>query len=358
LKQTTLAVSLGCPSGIGPEVTVLAAASAPPDVRCVLVGDDMVVRRAAHLRNVDPNRFRRVHDADSIETLEARQIGIWQPSTQLQLPSRFGLPDQDAGRGQLAWVNEALAMVQAGIAQAMVTGPVSKHAIATSGAPGAASFLGHTEHLARALHAEEVVMSFVTANITTSLVTTHLPISKVPKAITKQAVSCSTYWLVRLLRALGKARPRVAVASLNPHAGEGGLLGKEEETSIRPGIALVVERLDREGIAAEILGPIGAETAYRKNDAGLFDGVVAMYHDQATIPSKLVGFGDAVNVTLGLPVIRTSVDHGTGYDIAGKVLADPRSMASAIALALKLTRSRKEASLLWRPSGRPSGNRG
>ena len=108
----------------------------------------------------------------------------------------------------------------------------------------------------------------------------------------------------------------------------------------------------------EVSGPYPGDTIFHAAVRGKYDMVVAMYHDQATIPSKLVGFGDAVNVTLGLPVIRTSVDHGTGYDIAGKVLADPRSMASAIALALKLTRSRKEASLLWRPSGRPSGNRG
>jgi 4-hydroxythreonine-4-phosphate dehydrogenase len=233
----------------------------------------------------------------------------------------------------------------------MVTGPVSKHAIATSGAPGSERFRGHTEHLAERLGAAEVVMAFAGETLTTALVTTHLPLSAVPAAVTPEAVATSVYWLSRLLRSLGVRRPRVAVAALNPHAGEGGLLGDEERTRIAPGIALARTRLAGEGIRAEISGPLGAETALRlavrgqrgghPRPPGQFDGVVTMYHDQATIPSKLLGFGEAVNVTLGLPLIRTSVDHGTAYDLAGTGKADPRGMREAIALAVRLSRARR-----------------
>jgi 4-hydroxythreonine-4-phosphate dehydrogenase len=131
-------------------------------------------------------------------------------------------------------------------------------------------------------------------------------------------VAASTFWLARLLAALGARRPRVAVAALNPHAGEGGLLGDEESARITPGLDLARARLDTEGVTAE---------------------VVAMYHDQATIPSKLLGFGEAVNVTLGLPIVRTSVDHGTAYDRAGTGEADARGMREAIALAVRLVRA-------------------
>lgn len=344
MKRVTVAMSVGCPSGIGPEVAVHAAANADAEARCLLVGDEETLRRAARASKIAPARFRVVKSAEEVETIELGELGVWGPSTQLSAPARPGEPDHEAGAAQLAWVNEALALVQNGTAEALVTGPVSKLVIATSGAPGAEGFSGHTEHLAARLGAREVVMAFRAANITTALVTTHLALAEVPAAVTPEAVATSCYWLVRLLQSLGLSTPRVAVAALNPHAGEGGMLGTEEETRIRPGITRAEERLAAEGLAAALVGPIGAETAFRKQAAGAFDGVVAMYHDQATIPCKLVGFGEAVNVTLGLPVIRTSVDHGTGYDIAGTGKADPRGMESALSLALTLAKARARGS--------------
>jgi len=348
VSREAIAVSVGCPSGIGPEVAVRAAANADPEARILLVGDEAIVRRAATLRDVDPARLRVVSSAAEASALSVGEIGLWGPSTQLSSPSKFGQPDREAGAAQLAWVNEALALVEAGIARALVTGPVSKAAIATSGAPGSAGFFGHTEHLAARLGAAEVVMAFRAANITTALVTTHLRLADVPSAVTPAAVATSCYWLARLLIAIGQTTPRVTVAALNPHAGEDGLLGDEERTRIDPGMVLARERLAREGFSAEITGPVGAETAFRKHAAGASDGVVAMYHDQATIPCKLVGFGEAVNVTLGLSVIRTSVDHGTGYDIAGTGAADPRGMESALELALRLARVSGRAALASR----------
>lgn len=186
-------------------------------------------------------------------------------------------------------------------------------------------------------------MAFWADGLTTSLVTTHLPLAKVPRAITAEGVARATYWTGRLLVDLrrGRRAPRLAVAALNPHAGENGLLGHEETRVIAPGIALARKRLARAGVVVELEGPVPAESAFRLAKGGRFDGVVAMYHDQATIPMKLLGFGEAVNVSLGLPIVRTSVDHGTGYDRAGKGTADPRGMEEALALAVRLVAARR-----------------
>lgn len=339
MKTPTIAVSLGCPSGVGPEVAVAGAAKIE-DARCLLVGDLAVVHRAAELRRVAARRIVPVSDARALRKLPAGAIGVWTASTQMPALPDFGKPDAAAGAAQLAWIDEATDLVRSGVAAALVTGPVSKHAVAKSGAPGSAHFLGHTEHLAARLGAEEVVMAFASQDLVTALVTTHLPLAKVPLAITPEAVATTTYWLARLLRSLGKKRPHVAVAALNPHAGEGGLLGDEETTRIGPGIALAQERLASDGVAARIVGPVGAETAIRLAAKGEYDGVVTMYHDQATIPSKLLGFGEAVNVTLALPIVRTSVDHGTAYDRAGTGKADARGMREAIGLSVRLVAGR------------------
>jgi 4-hydroxythreonine-4-phosphate dehydrogenase len=162
-----------------------------------------------------------------------------------------------------------------------------------------------------------------------------LPISKVPRALTPERVARSTVALGELLACMHSGRPKIAICSLNPHAGESELLGCEEATAIVPGIELARQRLGRK---IELVGPLGAETAYRKANTGVYAGVVAMYHDQATIPMKLIAFGDAVNVTWGLSIVRTSVDHGTGYDIAWTGKANPKGMHSAIDLAARLVR--------------------
>ncbi len=247
-----------------------------------------------------------------------------------------GKPNAASGAAQLAYINEAYRLTKAGPRRALVTGPVSKAAIAHSGVPGAAHFLGHTEWLADLDHATLSVMCFAAGPLVTSLVTTHLPISKVPKALTPLGVSDAAVKLAELLLALGKKRPKIAICSLNPHAGESELLGQEERTAIVPGIRAAAKRL---GSRAELLGPIGAETAFRKAAAGIYQGVVAMYHDQATIPMKLVAFGEAVNVTMGLSIVRTSVDHGTAYDIAWTGVADAAGMRSALELGRRLVSS-------------------
>jgi 4-hydroxythreonine-4-phosphate dehydrogenase len=344
MTRARVAVSIGCPCGVGPEVSVVAATRAAghgaPQV--LLVGDEGVVREAAEGRRIAQKRIVRVAGSQDAWRLPKDRIAVWQPTRDLSPRDRRpGRPTAKSGAVQLAWVDAACDLVTQGSADALTTGPVSKAAIVRSGAPGSVGFFGHTEHLQRRLRAREVVMAFWSPGLVTSLVTTHLPLSRVPAAVTPAAVARAAYWLAWLLARLAKRAqrpPRVVVAGLNPHAGEGGLLGREDERRIVPGIARARARLLASHIAATIDGPVPAESAFRLAVGKRWDGVVAMYHDQATIPMKLVEFGEAVNVSLGLPIVRTSVDHGTAYDRAGTWTADVRGMSEALTLAAALAR--------------------
>lgn len=336
MMKARLAVSIGCPSGVGPEVSVAGAAEAARNARVLLVGDHAVLARAAAIVGVAPEQLVRVDDPTRAWKLRGDAIAVHQPTRALAPDEcAFGAPGRAAGAAQLAWIDVAADLAARGDADALVTGPVSKDVIASSGAKGSKAFLGHTEHLARRLHAREVTMAFHTERLTTSLVTTHLPLSDVPRAITAKGVARAVYWTARLVERMQDART-MAVAALNPHAGENGRLGTEEKRVIGPGIALARKRLAEDRVRVAVEGPVPAETAFRLAAAGTYSAVVAMYHDQATIPMKLLGFGEAVNVSLGLPIVRTSVDHGTAYDRAGKGTADPRGMIEAMRLAARL----------------------
>lgn len=336
-------VSVGCPSGVGPEVALLGA-TARTGAGVLLVGDVGGLRAAARGRGIDPACLVRVADPARGFAVGAGRVAVWQPAPSLAARDRTpGRPTRVAGAAQLQWVDAATDLVARGVADALSTGPVSKEAIARSGAPGARGFLGHTEHLQRRLGAREVVMAFWSPRLVTSLVTTHLRLARVPARVTPAAVARATFWLAWLLSRVGVDHPRVVVAALNPHAGEHGLLGDEEPRKLQPGIASARIRLQEAGIAALVDGPVPAESAFRLALARRWDGVVAMYHDQATIPMKVAEFGEAVNVSLGLPIVRTSVDHGTGYDRAGTWTADASGMIAAIRLAARMARTPKEA---------------
>ncbi|MEX2270336.1 MAG: 4-hydroxythreonine-4-phosphate dehydrogenase PdxA [Vicinamibacterales bacterium] len=209
---------------------------------------------------------------------------------------------------------------------AIATGPISKEGFALAGHP----WKGHTDLLAHLTGAPRVAMMFWSPRLRVVLATVHIPLSDVPAALTverlRDAVQLSHLEMPRF----GVAAPRIGVAALNPHAGESGLIGTEEDTVMRPAIAALRE----EGI--DVTGPFPADTLFVRAARGDFDVIVAAYHDQGLIPVKLLGFGSAVNVTLGLPIIRTSVDHGTAYDIAGKNQADEGSLIEAVLLAARL----------------------
>jgi 4-hydroxythreonine-4-phosphate dehydrogenase len=335
-----IVISTGCPAGIGPEISVVAAAAqnkAKGRAPCVLVGDLATLIEAADLVGVKSSLL---VPFDLEREPKRGEIPVVDAGPKLSAKDRKpGKPTKTSGIAQLAYVDVAYDLVKATEGSALVTAPVSKSVIAHSGAEGAEEFLGHTEWLEARDRAPYSVMCFELDRFSTSLVTTHLPIAKVARAITPVKVVRSTVALGELLAKIhvGK-RPKIAVCSLNPHAGESELLGGEEAKSIAPGIELAKKQLGRK---VELFGPIGAETAYRKANLGSYDGVVAMYHDQATIPMKLLAFGDAVNITWGLSIIRTSVDHGTGYDIAWTGKANPKGMKSAIALAERLLETPK-----------------
>jgi 4-hydroxythreonine-4-phosphate dehydrogenase len=234
-----------------------------------------------------------------------------------------------AGRAAYDVIVRAVASARAGEVDAIATAPINKRAFAQAGLP----WKGHTDLLAHLCEAPRVAMLFYSPTLLVVLATVHVPLAQVPSLLTEErlldTISLTFDWMPRV----GIPAPRIAVAGLNPHAGEAGLLGDEDEIVIRPAVMRARDR----GINAS--GPWPADTVFTRAMRGEFDVVVACYHDQGLIPIKVVAFGEAVNVTIGLPIIRTSVDHGTAFDIAGQGVADAGSMIAATLLAAKLARS-------------------
>lgn len=339
-QAVRLAVSIGCPSGVGPEICVAAcSAVAREGIRSILVGDPGALAAAAQLLHVPWSHVPVLRSRTDAAACH-EPLCVLAPIADLAPSERIpGRPCPAGGRAQLAWVDEATDLVLRGIARAVVTGPVSKEAIARSGAPGAESFRGHTEHIAKRAGARVPIMIFVAEDMSVALVTTHLPLSAVAQAITPDKVVEATVRCAETAFRLGKRPARVVVAALNPHAGEHGLIGHEDDDVIRPALDTARSRIASMGIDSVIDGPTPAEAAFRIAFDGGYDGVVAMYHDQGTIPMKVRYFGRAVNVTAGLPLVRTSVDHGTAYDIAGTAKADASSMVEALRLGARLAAS-------------------
>ena len=237
-----------------------------------------------------------------------------------------GVLSADAGRAAYEAIVRAVGDAQAERLQAIATAPLNKEALALAGLP----WRGHTEMLASLTQARRVAMMFWSEKLRVVLATIHIPLSHVPAALTGDALMDVIELTHRELPRFGVDRPRLALCGLNPHAGEHGLFGREEIEVLEP----VVRRAKDDGI--DIAGPIPGDTVFVRAVRGEFDAVIACYHDQGLIPVKLAAFGEAVNVTLGLPIMRTSVDHGTAFDIAGKGIADAGSMIQAVLLAARL----------------------
>ena len=247
--------------------------------------------------------------------------------------ARFA-PGQLAGAaGQAAYdaIVAAVADAQAGRIDAIATAPVNKEAFALAGLP----WKGHTDLLGHLTGAPRAVMFFHAERLRVALATVHIAIADVARALTPELLASTIRITAAAMPAFGCARPRLAVAGLNPHCGEHGLMGTEDDTVIAP----VVAALRGEGL--DVAGPIPGDTVFVRASRGEFDAVVACYHDQGLIPVKLLAFGSAVNVTLGLPIIRTSVDHGTAFDIAGQDRADASSLVEAVVLAARLVHGRR-----------------
>jgi len=318
-----IGVTLGDPSGIGPEIAAWTLAHAPAQVRarCVVFGDAAVLAAGARAMGVDPGVLAAI-----------RCRGRPAPDV---TPGR---PDLASGAAQVAWLEEAVAAARAGELAALCTAPISKTWARRAGL----QFPGHTELLAARLDAPEVAMTFVGPRLVVALATVPEPLARVAQLVTRaRVVTVGRLLADCLARDLGRARPvRVGVVGLNPHAGEGGLLGDEDGAVIAPAVAELAGELAGR---AQVSGPLVPDAAFRAAAAGEHDGLVAMYHDQALIPVKLIDFDEAVNVTLGLPIVRTSPDHGTAHDLAGSGRARPTSMAAALALAARMVDARAGA---------------
>ena len=286
-----VAITTGDPAGIGPEIALRAAR--------------------------DP------------EVLTLCDPVVYGPHSDSEL-ARFaaGRVSAESGRAAYDSIVRAVEDARAGVVAAIATAPINKEAFAAAGLP----WKGHTDLLAHLTGAARGVMMFHSDTLRVVLATVHIPLADVPGAITQTLMEQTVTLTAAELPRFGFPAPRIAVAGLNPHAGEHGLLGEEDERVLRP----AVERCAALGV--DVSGPFPADTLFVRAIRGEFDAVIACYHDQGLIPVKLAAFGKAVNVTLGLPIIRTSVDHGTAFDIARKGSADPSSMIEAVKLAARLAR--------------------
>lgn len=282
-------ITVGDPAGIGPEIACKAAADERVLTACepILYGP---------------------HEAADVAGFERGRVS------------------SSAGKAAYDAIVSAVEDAQAGRIDALATAPINKEAFAAAGLP----WPGHTELLAHLTHAPRVAMMFYAKALRVVLATVHIPLAAVPSALTRDRLETTIELTASELPRFGFPSPRLAVAGLNPHAGEHGLMGTEERVVLGP----AVDRCRKRGL--DVSGPYPADTIFLRAMRGEFDAVVACYHDQGLIPIKMAAFGRAVNVTLGLPIIRTSVDHGTAFDIAGRGIADPSSLIEAVQLAARL----------------------
>jgi len=325
-----IAITMGDPRGIGPEVVIKAMArlSRQRGFLPLVLGDLRILAATARTLGC------------RLKVMEVEEgYREWQPGTVpvlalSHLPGRIpstGIPSPESSRAAFAYVAKAADLALNGKVGAIVTGPVSKEAISEAGIP----FRGHTEYLAEESGTKEFVMMLAGKKLKVALVTTHLPLRKIFKLLGEERIRSVIEMTHQGLRDFFHIRsPRIAVAGLNPHAGENGLFGEEEAA---------ISRAIRQASSKDLLvsGPWPADSLFYRAKQGEFDAVVCMYHDQGLIPLKLLHFDDAVNITLGLPFVRTSVDHGVAYDIAGENRASSRSMEAAIRLAVQMAKKHK-----------------
>jgi 4-hydroxythreonine-4-phosphate dehydrogenase len=322
-----IALCTGEPAGIGPDIT-LALASQINDCELICLGDRSLLTARAKLLNANVT-FR---DYDPQKRIPAEPGTLIVSHHRLAGPSIPGQLDRANANYVLALINRAIDGALSGEFDAIVTAPVHKGVINDAGIP----FTGHTEYLAERTNAPLAVMLLASADLRVALATTHLPLKDVSAAITIDSL-CQVLEVLNhdLKKWWGLEAPRIAVCGLNPHAGEGGYLGDEEIRTITPAI----QRMRARGL--NLIGPLPADTAFVPAKLAECDAVLAMYHDQGLPVIKHAGFDRAVNITLGLPILRTSVDHGTALDLAGTGRADPRSLSAAINLAIAITRHRQ-----------------
>ncbi len=315
---------MGCPAGIGPEIALKFLARRPGG--CVVVGDLSVLRRAAAEFAIEVE----LAEWRPGESLPRGRVGVYSLSS-LADGLVWGAPDAECGRAAGLYVETAAHLALDGRVDAIVTCPLAKEFLNLGGY----GFPGHTEMLAAICGSRNFGMMMAGRDLRVTLATIHLPLAEVPARLTTEEVErVISLTRASLERDFAIPLPRIAVAGLNPHAGESGMFGDEEERLIAPAVAAARER------GLDVHGPLPPDTVFARAASGAYDAVVAMYHDQGLIPFKLLHFEDGVNFTMGLPIVRTSVDHGTAYDIAGRGAASEESLAAAVELARSIAANR------------------
>ena len=313
-----IAVTIGDPAGVGPEI-VLKALSEPETAELaswVVIADDASLHATSLATGINPKSLR--CEFQIYATLDRGHSVA------------FGKLRAEYGRAAVEYVRRATEMCLSGETSAMVTAPINKEAVTLSGQP----FSGHTEYIAELCHATESKMLLASPRLSTVHVTTHVPLEQACR-VDPQRVLRTIELGDKALQLMLRRRPRIGVCGLNPHAGEHGLFGRQDSDAIAPAIAQAQAR----GI--QCTGPHAADTIFVRGLRGEFDLIVAMYHDQGHIPMKIIDFEETVNVSLGIPIIRTSVDHGTAFDIAGRNQADARNMKAAMRLAVRMAENRR-----------------
>ena len=307
----TIGVTLGDPTGIGPEVIAKALSQIhlPSNVKIIVIGSRKIFHRYARKNSA------RI----SIVDLESPDFSRFHP----------GKPTKESARASLLYLRKSFGLIESKEIHALVTAPVSKEGICSLGV----NFHGHTEYIAHHFGIKKYEMMFVAEPLRTVVATRHIPLSAVFRSITPERLSDTVILTEKTLKKHFQIKkPVIAVCGLNPHAGEGGTIGKEETKTIVP----VLSRLKKRGL--RLAGPLSADTLFYPANAKKYDAIIAMYHDQGLTPMKALYFEQLVNLTIGLPFIRTSPAHGTAFDVAGKNKANPSSMKAAILLAIQLTK--------------------
>ncbi len=327
-----LAVTMGDAAGIGPEIVIKALTEHRKAIdavgRPVVVGDLGALERAAHV--VDRTVALRPADPPFSTLLGDEAVAVHAVGALDLLSIPFGQVSAEAGAAAVAYLERAIDLAKAGAVDGIVTAPINKEAIHRAGV----DFPGHTEILAERTGTDLYGLTLVSPDLAVVHLSTHLPLSEAIALVTRERVSRFIRLTHTVGRQLGYERPRIAVAGLNPHAGEEGLFGTEEREAIAPAVA------EARSSGIDVMGPVSPDVVFLQARRGVYDLVLAMYHDQGHVAVKTMGFERGVNVTAGLPIVRTSVDHGTAFDIAGTGRADPTSLIEAFVLAARITRNR------------------
>ena len=322
---------MGDPAGIGPEVIAKALAGTALRRICVplVIGSQEVMQRT--VKQLKLKLAVRPVEGHNPIRLSGGHVAVLDPLERPLGPYKLGVAAAETGAASVAFIKTAVHLAQSACIDGMVTGPINKEAMNMAGC----HFPGHTELLAELTQTPESGMMIIGGGLKIMFVTTHIAIKELPAALTQAKIEKGIRLAHLALTTLfGIKKPRIGVAALNPHAGEHGLFGDEEIRLIEP----AARAAQAGGILAS--DPLPADTLFGKTAKGDYDAVVALYHDQGLIPLKMVAFGSCVNLTVGLPIIRTSVDHGTAFDIVGKGIADPGSLIEAVKLAASLARRR------------------